>query len=115
VTTPAPEIRSYGCTFGCGNPYDIIVVTVLDGSTELLCIPCFIKMAYDMTEAITNPDSDVARNAASVLAGLGDAQVPGPTAKRGRKNAPATSTDPGMFEAYEEITALDEMPEEFHP
>lgn len=49
--------RSYGCSMGCGNPYDFVVVTIEDGSTLFLCVPCFIRIAAEMTEAVVNPDN----------------------------------------------------------
>lgn len=112
--SPMPEnIRSYGCTFGCGNPYDFIIVTVADSSTELLCTPCFIKVAADMVTAITSPQD------LSVLAAMQDAaasnqeHVPGPTAKHGRRNAPATNESAAVFEAYDETAEFNAETGEF--
>ena len=109
-----PQIeRSYGCTFGCGNPYDIIVISIADGTTEFVCIPCFVKLASDMITAITESDNPTVREAMeSWVAGTPD-MAPGPGAKRGKRNAPATSDDPDLLDAYDDVITVDELPEEF--
>lgn len=109
MTTPSDEThgRSYGCTFGCGNPYDVILTMVNDASTEMLCIPCFIKMASDMLTAMvssTDPNVQAAMEWASKNLA---AQVPGPAPKKGRKNAPATADSPDIFDAYDGIEEID--------
>jgi hypothetical protein len=107
-----PE-RSYGCTFGCGNPYDVIVVSVADSTTELLCMPCFVKMASDVVEAITNPDSDAVQ-AANTMAGAYDMAPQTDLKVRGRgHHAPATTQDPAVLAAFDDVITEDELPEEF--
>lgn len=108
----APQ-RSYGCTFGCGNPYDYILVTVGDGSTEMLCLPCFIRLATDMVNAITNPESAEVRDALAAIGTQFTDQVPGPSGKSRGHNAPTSSTDDDLFEAYDQTVTVDELPEEF--
>lgn len=105
--------RSYGCTFGCGNPYDIIIVSVSDSTTELLCMPCFVRMASDVMEAITSPDSDAVQAAVS-LAGQAD-QVPmrGDGARGRGHNAPATADDPDILSAFDSRITVEELGEEF--
>jgi hypothetical protein len=110
---PTAPKRSYGCTFGCGNPYDYIMISVADGQTEFLCMPCFVKLANDMVGALLDPD-DPAIAEAILLANLerGE-QAPGPSGAARGKNAPATSEDSDLFDAYDSrITAAD-LPEEF--
>lgn len=111
--TPMPETRSYGCTFGCGNPYDFVVVSVLDGTTELLCVPCFVRMASDMVHAVTEATD---AEAAKWLADAGTMQQAPMNGRKPRargKNAPATSTDPDIIEAFDTVITVDELPEEF--
>lgn len=108
-----PAGRSYGCTFGCGNPYDYILVTVIDGSTEFVCTPCFIRLAADMVEAITNPESpEVAERLALVGVAAGD-QAPGPAGNRRGKNAPATNASAELYEAFDTRVMPDELPDDF--
>jgi len=99
--------RSYGCTFGCGNPYDVIVTFVNDASTEMLCIPCYIKMASDMLTAMVKSDDSNVKAAMEWAARNLAPQVPGPAPKRGRKNAPATADSPDIFEAYDGIEEIE--------
>lgn len=110
---PAQNQRSYGCTLGCGNAYDFVLVDVRSGDTEMLCTPCYIRLASDMVEAITNPEDP---NVAAALAAVGVAageQAPGPTPRRGRRNAPVTSDDSDLFDAFDGRLDADELPEEF--
>jgi hypothetical protein len=103
------EPRSYGCSLGCGNPYDFIVVLVQDGETQMLCTPCFVRTAADMLEAMINPDSgDVLKRVAE--AGTPE-QVPmygRKVAKRGHE-APADSLDPDAIETFESYVLDDEV------
>lgn len=110
---PVTPVRSYGCTFGCGNPYDVIIVSVADSTTEMLCMPCFVRMASDVMEAITNPDSDAVK-AAESLAGEAE-QVPmrGDGIRKRGHNAPATATDPDILSAFDSRITPEELGEEF--
>lgn len=96
--------RSYGCTFACGNPYDVIVTMVSDASTEFLCIPCFIKTAADMLTAMTNHDDPTVKAAMAYAAEHPITQTPGPPGRKGKKNAPATANDLDIFAAYDAVT-----------
>lgn len=113
TTSDVTPVRSYGCTMGCGNPFDVIVVMVSDGTTEFVCIPCFVKLASDMVAAITDGDAPDVKEA---MAWASDNQVdttPGPKAKRGKHNAPATNDDPDLLDAYEDVITTEDLPEEF--
>jgi hypothetical protein len=113
VTTPEVLQRSYGCTFGCGNPYDFVFISVRDGTTEFLCLPCMVKLATDMVDVMVNPDNpDIAAKIAS-LAGIEQAPMSSNGAKRGRRNAPATSDDPDLFESFDSVITAEELPEAF--
>lgn len=104
--TPA---RSYGCSLGCGNPFDFIVVGVQDGEAQMLCVPCFVRTAMDMVAAIVNPDDpDVAQRIAE--AGTVE-QVPmtgRQVAKRGHE-APVDTVDPDAIERFESFVLSDEV------
>jgi hypothetical protein len=110
---PAQTQRSYGCTFGCGNPYDYILVMVQDGTTEFLCTPCMIKIAADMVEAITNPDNPAVIRAMEEIGVIADNLVPGPAGKPRGRNAPATATSPDIFDAYDGAVTVDDLSEDF--
>lgn len=103
------EPRSYGCSLACGNPYDFIVVLVQDGTTQMLCTPCFVRTAADMLEAMTNPDDpEVQRRIAE--AGTVE-QVPmygRQVAGRGHE-APADSLDPDAISEFEGYVLDDEV------
>lgn len=110
----APENRrSYGCTFGCGNPYDYILVSVQDGSTELLCLPCMIKLAADMVTAITDPSNETVQQAMQLRGDVFGDQTPGPSGKPRGKNAPATAVDDDLFEEYDGVVTVEDLPDEF--
>lgn len=106
LTTGMPE-RSYGCTYGCGNPYDVVLVMVLDGTTEFLCMPCFVQCAMAAIQAMTESDNPNVRTAMDAFSVNQSDMVPGPKANPGRRNAPATSDTPEAFGAFDESLALD--------
>lgn len=57
----------HACQEGCGRPYDIITIQVIDGSTSFFCIPCFMGFAHQVMKAMVEPDdsqvSEVVGNA----------------------------------------------------
>lgn len=103
------DARSYGCSLGCGNPYDFVVVLVQDSTTQMLCTPCFVRTAADMLEAMTNmSDPEVQRRIAE--AGAVE-QVPmygRQVAARGHE-APADTIDPDAIETFESYVLEDEV------
>lgn len=111
--SPETPTRSYGCSFGCGNPYDVIVVMVADGTTEFLCMPCFIKMASDMVEAITNPDSPMVQLALTEAGEIEAAAMNSPGPRKRGKNAPVTAEGDDILEAYEALVLEDELPDAY--
>lgn len=111
--TPEPLPRSYGCTYACGNPYDVIIVMVNDATTEFLCIPCFIRTASDMLAAITEPDNATVKAAMQGAPPADIVPMTGPAPKRRGKNAPATTDDDDLISAYESVMTEDELPPEF--
>lgn len=109
---PATE-RSYGCTFGCGNPYDYVFISVRDGTTEFLCLPCFVKLAADMVTAVVESDDDSTALWNSATSGIESAPMTRGGAKRRGHNAPATTDDPDLFAAYDAVITVEELPDEF--
>ena len=110
ITAPA---RSYGCTFGCGNPYDYIVISAADGTTEFLCLPCYVRLAIDMIAAVTNADDPKVQEAMRALGDMPIDIAPRPSGKPRGKNAPATTDDPELFEAFDDVITTEDLPEEF--
>lgn len=114
MTSPNGESeRSYGCTFGCGNPYDYIVISVRDGTTEMLCLPCFVRLASDIVTAVTEPDPDQVMKWLHTISPLDPTPMKGRRARTGKHNAPATSSDPDIFDAYDASITTDDLPAEF--
>ena len=108
---PAP--RSYGCSYGCGNPYDYVIVSVADSSTEFLCLPCFVRLATDLVAAVTDPAATKVQVALAEAGYLNTEPVAGPAPKRRGHNAPANNDDPDLITAYEDVITEDELPDEF--
>jgi hypothetical protein len=112
-TSDVTPMRSYGCTFGCGNAYDVIVIMVADGTTEFLCFPCYVKLASDLVEAMTNPDAPNVQEAVKWASANPSEIAPGPNGKARGKNAPATTDDPDLIEAFDDVITVDDLPPEF--
>jgi hypothetical protein len=110
---PAPNTRSYGCTFACGNPYDYIIVSVADGTSEMLCMPCYVKLACDMIAAVTDPGNPRVQAALSAVSDMPINDVPGPSGAGRGHNAPATADDGDLISAFEEVITVEELPEAF--
>lgn len=105
--------RSYGCTFGCGNPYDYVIISVSDGSTEFLCLPCYVRLATYMVRAVTDPNSLAALQEMEAAYAGESAPMTGPGPKRRGKNAPATTTDDDVIDAFNGVVTEDELPDDF--
>jgi hypothetical protein len=104
-------VRSYGCTYGCGNPYDFVLISVVDGTTEFLCLPCLINLSVEMVNAVNSPDSPEVQ---AMLAAAGTVDqapmtVPGP--KPGKRNAPVTAADDDLIQAFDSRLTYDEVAE----
>lgn len=114
MTDVAPELeRSYGCTFGCGNPYDFVVIDARSGTTDFLCLPCFVRLAGDMVAAMTEADNPQVIAALAYATTDSAAAAPGPTGARRGKNPPATNADPDLFGSFDSLITVDELPEAF--
>lgn len=110
---PDTPHRSYGCSFGCGNPYDFIFVSVSDGTTEFLCLPCMVRLATDMVAAVTEPDNPTLLQALAGAGHVDSAPMANGGVKRRGKNAPVTADDDDLLSAYEDVITEDELPEAF--
>lgn len=110
---PTQTERSYGCTFGCGNPYDFVFISVQDGTTEFLCVPCFVKLASDIVSAVLDPDPKLAAVWLAAGANLDQAPMRQRSARARGHNAPTTTDDPELFSAFESVITADELGDEF--
>lgn len=113
MAAPDESGMSYGCQYGCGNAYQVILIQVTDSSVLMLCIPCFVTTAIDIVGAMTGEISPEVQQQADELKALNAEQAPGPRAKRGRHNAPAGNVDPDLFEAFDTVVTVDDLPDEF--
>lgn len=115
MTEPAPEesARSYGCSFGCGNPYDYVVIDVQSSETLFLCVPDFVRIASDMVAAMTDPNDPNIVKAMMEAGGNGASVAPGPRPKRRGKNAPAGTEDDDVLDAFDSTITVDELPDAF--
>ena len=109
----AQNPRSYGCSFGCGNPYDYIIVSVSDGTAEMLCMPCYVRLAIDMIAAVTDQDNPEVQAALAAVGSVQIDNVPGPTGRTRGHNAPATTDDPDLLAAFDDVVTTEDLPEEF--
>lgn len=110
---PNPPVRSYGCSFACGNPYDVIVTMVSDGTTQFLCLPCFVRTAMDVVAAVTDPDAVDVAKALKEAGEVVTVTLPDKAVKPRGKNAPVTEDDDDMIEAFSGVITEDELPEAF--
>lgn len=109
----AQKQRSYGCSFGDGNPYDFVVVTVVDSTTLFLCAPCFIRTALEMVQAITEPYAAETLMAVQHSGSTHPVPMDGETVRGRGHNAPAESDDPDLFEAFDSVITAEELGDEF--
>jgi hypothetical protein len=105
--------RSYGCSYGCGNPYDYVIVSVADGTTEFLCIPCFLRLAENIIEAVINPANPEVIAAVAAVGTPEQAPMRNNTVRGRGKNAPVTSEDDDLIAAFDSVITVDQLPEEF--
>lgn len=114
MTTPAqPPGRSYGCSFGCGNPYDYIIVSVSDSSALFVCLPCYVRLASDMVAAMTDPESEKVKTALEQAGYVDTAPMSDDNVKSRGHNAPAGTDDPDLIQAFEDIITEEDLPSEF--
>lgn len=110
VTTPE---RSYGCSMGCGNPYDFIRISVQDATTLFLCFPCDVQMMVQSLQALQDADDP---EIAAMLADAGTVEQTPMNSGVGRRrghHAPAEENDPDALEAFDGVVTVDELPDAF--
>jgi hypothetical protein len=112
ASSERPE-RSYGCTYGCGAPYDYVLIDILSGETEFLDIRCFLQLAAEMLEAVVNPNSAKIKEAMAEFPPQDQTPMRDGGAKSRGHNAPATNEDPDLLAAYDSVITADELPDEF--
>lgn len=105
--------RSYGCSFGCGNPYDYVIVQVSDGTTEFACLPCFVKLASDMLMAVIDPTNDIVKLAVDAADAVDQAPMANNTVRKRGKNAPANADDDDLIAAFDGVITAEDLPEAF--
>lgn len=105
--------RSYGCSFGCGNPYDYIFISVAGGETLFLCLPDFVRLASDIVATVTTPDPDQVAQWLKAISPLDQAPHRGKGARTRGHNAPAEVDDPELFDAFDAVITSDELGDEF--
>jgi len=105
--------RSYGCTWGCGNPYDYIFVSVADGTVEFLCLPDFLKLAETIITAVTSPEGEEVMKAMVDAAKLESAPMADMQIRPRGHNAPVGTEDPDLIEQFSTVITVDELPDEF--
>lgn len=79
----------------------------------MVCLPCFIGLARDMILALTEPENEEVIAALALAVGNTGEQVPGPRGKPGKRNAPATSHDDGIFDEFDDIIETEELRDAF--
>lgn len=105
--------RSYGCSWGCGNPYDYVFVNVSDGTTEFLCLPCFLQLAEQLITAVVDPSNAIVQEAVAQMGNLDTAPMTGSKVKSRGKNAPVNAEDDDLIAAFDGIITEDQLPEAF--
>ena len=110
--TTTPE-RSYGCSRGCGNPYDFVMISVATAHAEMLCLPCFITTSLDVVKAVTEPEDSTVQAAMAEFPPEEQAPMSVPVARQRGHHAPAESEDPDLLAAFDGVITEDELPEAF--
>lgn len=113
MAEPDESAMSYGCQFGCGNGMEIVMVQIRDGSLLMVCIPCFVRVAIDIVDAMTGGNGTNLTAEMAELKAMDAEQAPGPRARRRGHNAPVGNTDPDLFEAFDTAVTVDELDDRF--
>lgn len=110
VNTPE---RSYGCSRGCGNPFDYVLTAVSESFTELLCLPCFVQTAAMMIRSVVDPTDEAVQAAVAEFPPSDQAPMAAPVTRGRGHHAPAESDDPDEIEMFDGVITEDELPDEF--
>lgn len=105
--------RSYGCSFGCGNPYDYIFISVAGGETLFLCLPDMVRLASDIVSSVTEPDPTQVAKWLQTISPLDQTPMRDKGAKGRGHNAPVETDDPDLFAAYDDVVTAEELGDEF--
>lgn len=108
VINNQPPDRSYGCSWGCGNPYDYAIISIGDGTTEFLCLVCLLKLCQEMINAVVNPDDPDVKAAMAEYAALDRTPMTSGRVRPRGKNAPADIDDDDLIEAFDSRVTDDE-------
>lgn len=108
-------VRSYGCEYGCGNAYDIILLQPLDSTTMYLCFPHFFQTAADVYKAFMSAASPELREMMEELSSLETSDVSGSKPRAGRHNAPIGTDNQDVIDHFDGIVYEDELDERFKP
>jgi hypothetical protein len=76
-------------------------------------MPCYVKLATEIIEAVTNPDSEIVKRAMADAGQVEQAPMNGKGPRRRGKNAPTGQEDPDLIEAFDSVITVDELPEAF--
>ena len=107
-----PE-RSYGCSFGCGNPYDYVFVSVADGTTEFPCLPCFVKLAADIVAAVTSEPGAEMMAALADMQSVDNAPMNRPSRRKRGHEAPVNGDSQALIDAFDSRITTEELGDEF--
>lgn len=108
-----PVARSYGCSFACGNPYDYVFVTVADGTTLMLCLPCMVNLASQMVASVVDAENPEVKQILAMDDAGDTVPMSGPGPRQRGRNAPATNDDPDLLEVFDGVVTVDMLPDEF--
>ena len=95
--------RSYGCTFGCGNPYDFVLIDVGSSTTEFLCLPDLVRLAGDLVAAMTEANNPALAEALALAQNEPQEPAPGPRGRPRGKNSPVGTPEPDIFSDFDAI------------
>jgi hypothetical protein len=90
-----------------------VIISIADSTTELLCLPCYLKLASEILEAVVNPDNPDVMQAIKDAGEVEQARMNGQGPRKRGKNAPANTEDLDLIEAFDSAITVDELPEEF--
>lgn len=113
MTEVSGELRSYGCSYGCGNPYDFVVTTISDMSSLALCAVCFMRTAHDMMTAVMDPNNPEVQKRVAEAQLDNVVQFDAEHLKRRGHNAPVDASSQDAIDAFDGYVMEDELPDEF--
>lgn len=109
----ATQQRSYGCSYGCGNPYDYLFVDIASGTTEFLCLPCFVQLTEQLLKAVIDPSDITVQTALGAATPLDTTPMNSNSVRRRGKNAPVNTEDDDLLESFDSVITVDDLPDEF--